>query len=323
MTACTKCSASNKCPLRQITAALNAGLPRGRNGIFNVDKPAGMSSHAVVAAVRRASQVSRVGHAGTLDPMATGVLLVCIGQGVRVAEYLIDHDKKYRARVRLGSETDTYDATGKVVAQHDVHVTPAQVADVLQRFVGKLDQLPPAFSAIKKDGVPQYKRARRGEPVEIVARPVEIFSIELRPTALPEIEFDVHCSKGTYIRSLAHDLGAELGCGAHLTALRRTAVAQFSIDDAVPLEQLREAFANGYAEKFLNPLDEALLQFQAIVVDAAAQKQIEQGSALTCGADYATPLLRAYSTAGECIALLERGAAPDVWKPRKVFSIGD
>jgi tRNA pseudouridine55 synthase len=293
------------------------------NGIFNVDKPAGLSSHTVVNAVRRASKVARVGHAGTLDPMATGVLLVCIGQGVRVTEYLIDHDKKYRARVRLGIETDTYDATGKVVAQKNVDATPAQVADALQSLAGKIEQMPPAFSAIKKDGVPQYKLARRGVAVEMTARQVEIFSIELRQTNLPEVEFDVHCSKGTYIRSLAHDLGAKLGCGAHLTALRRTAVAQFPIEDAVTLDELSDAFANGYAERFLSPLDEALLQFQALVVNDMTIKQIQQGIALTCGADYSTPLLRAYSAAGECVALLERGNAPDTWKPRKVFSISD
>lgn len=321
MSRCSICGAPNDCPLRQITASINSSLPRGMNGIFNVDKPVGISSHSAVAAVRKASNISRVGHAGTLDPMATGVLLVCIGQGVRVTEYLIDHDKKYRARVRLGIETDTYDATGKIVAQNNVRVTPEQVADALNSFVGKIEQLPPAFSAIKKNGVAQYKLARRGEPVEISARQVEIFSIELRPSALPEIEFDAHCSKGTYIRSLAHDLGEKLGCGAHLTALRRTAVAQFAIDDAVSLDQLREAFADGYAEKYLSPLDEALLQFQAIVVDDTTKKQLEQGIALTCGADYSTPLLRAYSTSGDCIALLERGNSPTIWKPRKVFSI--
>jgi len=323
MTTCTRCGAAKECPLRQITPSITSSLPRGMNGIFNIDKPAGVSSHTVVAAVRKASNVSRVGHAGTLDPMATGVLLVCIGQGVRVTEYLIDHDKKYRARVKLGVETDTYDATGKIVAEHDVRIAPEQIIDALNSFVGKIEQMPPAFSAIKKDGVPHYKLARRGVKVETIARQVEIFSVELRPTALPEIEFDVHCSKGTYIRSLAHDLGEKLGCGAHLTALRRTAVAQFSIEEAVSLDQLREAFANGYAEKYLGPLDEALLNFQAIVVDEVTKKQIEQGVALACGAEYSSPLIRAYSSAGDCIALLERGNTQDAWKPKKVFSIGD
>ncbi len=291
------------------------------NGIFNINKPAGMSSHAVVSIVRRASKISRVGHAGTLDPMATGVLLVCIGQAVRVSEYLIDHDKKYRARVRLGIETDTYDATGKVVAQHDVSVTQEQILSALGSFVGKLSQMPPAFSAIKKDGVPLYKLARRGVEVETTPRQVEIYSIDLREASLPDVEFDVHCSKGTYIRSLAHDLGKKLGCGAHLTALTRVASGQFSLDDSVALDELCNAFANGYAEKYLNPLDEALLQFQAVVVDDAAAKQIQQGSSLTCGGEYSTSLLRAYSAAGEFVALLEHGSAPDIWKPRKVFGV--
>lgn len=323
MTQCAVCGAANACPLKQTDASPQTVLPRGLNGIFNIDKPAGVSSHTVVGAVRRASKVSRVGHAGTLDPMATGVLLVCIGQGVRIVEYLIDHDKKYRARVRLGIETDSYDATGQVVAQRDVHVTIAQIEQALASLVGKMDQMPPAFSAIKKAGVPQYKLARQGLQVEMTARAVEIYSIALTESSLPELEFDVHCSKGTYIRSLAHDLGEKLGCGAHLCGLRRTAVAQFTIEEAVTLDQLRDAFANGYAENYLNPLDEALLQFPAIVVNDAAKKQIEQGVALTCGAEYTMPLLRAYSAAGECVALLERGNTAHHWKPKKVFSISD
>jgi tRNA pseudouridine55 synthase len=181
---------------------------RGINGIVNVNKPTGMTSHDVVNAVRRFSHITRIGHAGTLDPMATGVLLICIGQGTRVVEYLTDHDKTYRARVRLGVETDTYDATGQVVATSAVSVTGPQIEIALQDFVGKLKQMPPAFSAIKKDGVPLYKLARRGIEVETEPREIEIYSIDLRETALPDLEFDVHCSKGTYIRSLAHDLGA-------------------------------------------------------------------------------------------------------------------
>jgi tRNA pseudouridine55 synthase len=283
-----------------------------------------MSSHDVVHAVRKASNISRVGHSGTLDPMATGVLLVCVGQAVRVTEYLIDHDKKYRARVRLGIETDTYDAKGSVVAQHDAAgVTREQIVDALKSFVGKIAQMPPAYSAIKKDGVPLYKLARRGEAVETQARSVEIYTIDLREISLPDVEFDVHCSKGTYIRSLAHDLGAQLGCGGHLTALTRTTVGRFSIDDAVTLDQLRDAFANGYAERYLNPLDEALLQFQAIVLDPLTTKNIQQGHMLNCGRQFATPLLRAYSTDGAFVALLERGKAAGVWKPKKVFGIQD
>jgi tRNA pseudouridine55 synthase len=320
---CMICGAAHECPLKQISLPSPRPLPRGIHGILNVDKPAGLSSHSVVAAIRKASNLSRVGHSGTLDPMATGVLLIGVGQGVRVSEYLIDHDKKYHARVRLGVETDTYDATGKIVAQREVTATGDQIVDALQSFVGKLAQMPPAYSAIKKDGVPHYKLARRGEHVDTQPRDVEIFSIAWRGATLPDVEFDVHCSKGTYIRSLAHDLGEKLGCGGHLTALTRTAIGNFSLDDAVSLDQLRDAFANGFAERYVIPMDEALLQFEAIVIDPQTATSIQQGRALACGRTFTTPLLRAYSTSGEFIALLERGQEAGMWKPRKVFSISD
>ena len=300
-------------------------MPRGItpvtsvNGILNINKPTGMTSHDVVAIVRKISGESRVGHAGTLDPMATGVLLVCIGQATRVAEYLTDHDKKYRARVRLGIETDTYDAKGAVVAEQEVHVSREQVEEALRGFVGKISQMPPAYSAIKQNGVPLYKLARQGVEVETVARNVEIYSIALNEFAAPDLEIEIHCSKGTYIRSLAHDLGAKLGAGAHLTALTRTMSGHFSLDTAITLDQLRDAFAQNYVEQFLNPLDEALLQFEAIVVEPGIVKRIQQGNALPCEREYSTPLLRVYSTRGELIALMEHGDAPNVWKPRKVF----
>lgn len=294
-------------------------MASGINGILNIDKPAGMTSHDVVAAVRRASGESRVGHAGTLDPMATGVLLVCLGQATRVVEYLTDHDKKYRARVRLGIETDTYDATGQVVFERPVDVTLDQVTGALERFVGKLQQQPPAYSAIKKDGVPLYKLARQGVEVETEPRSVEIYSIDLAAFTPPEIEINIHCSKGTYIRSLAHDLGEKLGTGANLSGLIRTASGQFTIEEAVSFPQIREALLNCYIEQFLHPIDEALLQFEAIVVEPGIVKRIQQGNPLVCERTYSSSFLRVYSTRGELIALMERGAAPDLWKPKKVF----
>ena len=334
MTACSTCGAVSHCPLKiQIPDPVDS-KPRGMttpalaggarevtsvDGILNVNKPAGMTSHDVVSVVRRFSRLQRVGHAGTLDPMATGVLLVCLGQATRVVEYLSDHDKKYRARVRLGVETDTYDATGAVVAERAVSVTRGNIDAALHGFIGKLSQMPPAYSAIKREGVPLYKLARQGKPVETAPRAVEIFSIDLIEVALPEVEFDVHCSKGTYIRSLAHDLGEKLGCGAHLVALTRTASGQFTLDEAHTLDELRAAFEGSYAERFLLPIDEALLQFEAIVLDTAMAKRIQQGNALACAREYSSSLLRAYSTDGGLIALLERGSAADEWKPKKVF----
>lgn len=325
MPGCPNCGRANTCPL-QFTSTESSAKDfhaRGLNGIFNVNKPASKTSHDIVGRVRRAAHGARVGHAGTLDPMATGVLLVCVGQGVRVSEYLMNHDKKYRARIRLGIATDTEDATGAVIAQREVNVTREQIENALQQFVGKLAQVPPAYSAIKRDGVPLYKRARRGEQIETEPRNVEIFSITLRAIELPDVEVDVHCSKGTYIRALARDVGNALGCGAHLAALTRTASGVFALDDAVALDELTAALEAGYVERYLHPLDEALLHFEAVIVNAELAKQLEQGKTLDCGREYSTPLLRAYTTDGECIALLERGNAPDIWKPKKVFTIAD
>jgi tRNA pseudouridine55 synthase len=237
-----------------------------------------------------------------------------------VTEYLIDHDKKYHVRVRLGIETDTYDAAGTIVAQRAVTVTREQVENALAGFVGKSEQMPPAYSAIKKDGVRMYALARRGVAVERTPRPIEIFSLDVREIALPDVEFDVHSSKGTYIRSLAHDLGAQLGCGACLTALTRTASGRFSLADAITLDQLRDAFEKKCAEHFLNPLDEALLQFQAVIVNQEIARRVLQGNVLSCEREYATPLLRVYAPSGECIALLERGIRAGEWKPHKVFA---
>ncbi len=294
-------------------------MASGLNGIFNVDKPAGMTSHDVVATIRRASQSPRVGHAGTLDPLATGVLLICMGQATRISEYLADHDKKYRARIRLGIETDTYDAAGTVIAERPVDVGREQVEQALQGFVGKQSQRPPAYSAIKQEGVPLYKLARQGVEVETEPRQVEFYSIALLDFAPTVIEIEVHCSKGTYIRSLAHDLGDRLGCGAHIAALTRTASGHMTLADAIGLEKLREALVQGYAAQFLHPLDEALLEFEAVVLEPDMARRIQQGNPWTTDRRYATPLLRAYSRSGQLIALLAQSQVPNLWKPKKVF----
>lgn len=319
MHSCFVCGAPHACPF-QLDIPPRANTARGLNGILNINKPQGKTSHDVVHAIRQMSGGARTGHAGTLDPMATGVLLVCLGRAVRVTEYLTDHDKKYRARVRLGIETDTYDATGTIIAQRAVAVTREQVQDALASFVGKRVQVPPAYSAIKQDGVRLYKLARRGVAIERAPRPIEIYSITLRDIALPEVEFDVHCSKGTYIRTLAHDLGTRLGCGACLTALTRLASGHFTLDDAVTLDELRAAFAQQRVAQYLHPLDEALQQFQAVAVNAENARRITQGHSLHCGRAFATSLLRAYAPDGECIALLEPGKASGEWKPHKVFA---
>ncbi|RME81625.1 MAG: tRNA pseudouridine(55) synthase TruB [Caldilineae bacterium] len=212
-------------------------MGRTKPGVLNIDKPAGMTSHDVVAAVRRHTGIRKVGHAGTLDPLATGVLLVCVGQATRVVEYLQRGQKEYVVRIRLGEETTTYDAEGEVVARHEVPaLTAHELRAVLQGFVGEVMQQPPMYSAVKYRGRPLYKLAREGKKIEARKRPVRIHAFELLRWETPDLEARVVCSPGTYVRSLAHDVGVALGCGAHVQALRRTASGTWRVEDAIPLE---------------------------------------------------------------------------------------
>ncbi|MBA3530322.1 MAG: tRNA pseudouridine(55) synthase TruB, partial [Ardenticatenales bacterium] len=198
--------------------------PAPLDGLLIVDKPQGMTSHDVVARLRRVTRMKKIGHAGTLDPLATGVLVLALGKGTRTLEYLTGQDKVYEATVYLGQSTDSYDAEGEVLTRHEGALPEqSEVEAALDAFRGDIWQKPPIFSALKQGGEPLYKKARRGESVEIEARPVTIYNLVLTFWNPPEVGLYVHCSKGTYIRSLAHDLGVALGVGGHLKALRRTA----------------------------------------------------------------------------------------------------
>ena len=207
------------------------------DGILNLNKPRGWTSHDVVAHVRRLTGIRRVGHAGTLDPMATGVLLICLGQATRIAEYLMAGRKRYQAVVRLGVRTDTHDTDGHVTATAPVVVSRAQLEDVLSHFRGRIQQVPPMVSALKREGQPLYKLARRGITVARPARPIEIHELHLTAWLPPDLTLDLVCSPGTYVRALARDLGELLGCGAHLTALTRLACGDFTLSEAIDLDQ--------------------------------------------------------------------------------------
>lgn len=209
------------------------------DGFIVVDKPAGVTSHDVVRAVRRMAREKKVGHTGTLDPFATGVLPLALGEGTKAIPFLDESVKEYQAVMRLGSATDTQDCTGRVIAEGAWQQTSsADVEEVARRLVGRVSQVPPMFSALKRDGVPLYKLARRGESVERMAREIDIFSLVIDRIDLPEVAFTVSCSRGTYVRTLASDMGEMLGCGAHLVALRRTRSGPFSLAEAVSLEYL-------------------------------------------------------------------------------------
>jgi tRNA pseudouridine55 synthase len=217
------------------------GKPKELEGVLLVDKPGGFTSHDVVARLRRKLAMKRIGHAGTLDPMATGLLIILVGKATRISQYLTNLDKEYEGTIELGKITNSQDADGEVMETRPVPpLTEAEVRTAMQAFLGDQYQTPPMFSAIKVDGVPLYKRARKGEEVEREPRFIRVAGYELTRFALPHLDFRLRCSKGTYVRTLAHDLGQKLGCGAHLSALRRTATDKFRIDAALPLEELEK-----------------------------------------------------------------------------------
>jgi len=251
--------------------------------------------------------------------MATGVLLILLGSAVRLSEYIVDHDKKYRATVKLGVETDTYDATGNVVATHNNAVTVDEIRSALHSFVGKQNQIPPAHSAIQIQGKRAYKMAREGVQLEMQPRAVEFYSIENIEIEGDLVSFDAHCSKGTYIRSLAHDLGAKLGTGGHLSALRRTASGSFEIGSALTLEQVSAAVADNTLAQHVLPMDAAIPQFDAITLDDGQARAIRTGQSIAPPDNLTTRLVRAYDEQHNLLAILERISDTRL-KPHKVLT---
>jgi tRNA pseudouridine55 synthase len=281
-------------------------------GFLNVDKPLGMTSHDVVAKVRRASGIRKIGHAGTLDPLATGVLILCVGGATRLSDYVMHGTKRYRARVRLGITTDTYDAEGAIVAQQDAsHITRDNLQQLFPRFLGDIQQIPPMYSAIKQGGRKLYDLARAGETVERASRAVRIDSLELTDWQPPEFTLDVTCSAGTYIRSLAYDLGEALGVGAHLSGLARTASGVFTLENATPLDTLLTDFGS----HLITPAV-ALAEYPTLTLDAAAQAELVHGRAIA-GDDADGTIRMAYDAQQRLVAVLR--AEGGRLRPQKVF----
>ena len=236
------------------------------DGVLNVSKPAGWTSHDVVAKLRGSLGIRKVGHAGTLDPMATGVLPVLLGKGTRLSEYLVEWDKEYEAVMRLGQDTDTQDATGAVIQERSyAGLTEESIRTAAAQFLGALQQVPPMYSALKVEGQPLYKLARAGKTVERAPRPITIYQLEVLKVEIPDVSFRVTCSKGTYIRTLCADIGETLGVGGHLRQLCRTRVGPFHIEDAVsPLEIDQEFLSNGQNQVVLG-LDAVLSHLPEVV----------------------------------------------------------
>ena len=248
------------------------------NGILVVDKPAGISSNDVVQQAKRLFGAQKVGHTGSLDPLATGVLPLCFGEATKFSQYLLDADKKYWAQVRLGITTETGDADGEVIAQADASsVTPAHAVAALETFVGEIEQIPSMYSALKHQGQPLYKLARKGIEVERAPRQVSIYSAELLQFSEASIELRVHCSKGTYIRSLAEDLGAALGCGAHVSALRRLAAGPYEEGQATTLAELCETNDMQEMDALLLPVSSAVDSWPAVRLHEDTAHYVRQG----------------------------------------------
>ena len=236
------------------------------NGIINVYKEKGYTSHDVVAILRKIAGQKKIGHTGTLDPDATGVLPVCLGRATKVCDLLTDHDKTYETVLLLGKTTDTQDISGEILKEHPTdHLNEVEVAKVIENFKGTYDQIPPMYSALKVNGKKLYELAREGKTVERKSRKVTIYQIHIKKIQLPRVSMEVTCSKGTYIRTLCHDIGNRLGTGGCMEELTRTKVGRFELKDSLKLEELSDLAQNGRLEDALIPLDQMFSELQSVV----------------------------------------------------------
>jgi len=258
------------------------------DGVVLLDKPSGMSSQSAVTSVKRLLHAEKAGHTGTLDPMATGLLPVCLGEATKYSQDLLDADKAYLAQLRFGIQTDTGDAQGQIIAEKstaevvDNAMAKSLIDAMLPRFIGEIQQVPPMYSALKRDGKPLYEYARSGIEIEREARRITIYSIKLLNIQWPVIDIEVHCSKGTYIRVLAEDMGHALGCGAHLIGLRRTMVGHLSLAQSASLESLQ------YSAPQILPVDALLQTLPELTVDDIQAKRLEMGQRVPCAVNIAT-----------------------------------
>ena len=284
-----------------------------------LDKPLGFSSNQALQKVKWLFQAAKAGHTGTLDPLATGLLPLCFGEATKFAHYLTDADKTYIATIKLGVTTNTGDAEGEVLATHSVNVSPAQFAQACAQFVGEISQIPPMYSALKHEGKALYEYARAGVEIERASRLITIHSIQVNSFEYDVANISVSCSKGTYIRTLAEDIGAVLGCGAHLIGLRRTKTANYNIEQAVTLAQF-EAMNLEQRQAALMPMDSAVLHLPAIVLDADSTHYLRQGQAVWQSRINAKGLLRLYNEQQEFLGLGEQDSDGKIAPKRLIIN---
>jgi tRNA pseudouridine55 synthase len=284
------------------------------NGVLVVVKPPKLTSHDVVDMVRRLSGIRRIGHTGTLDPLATGLLILCIGRATRLAEYIVGQAKTYEATIYFGRETTTYDAEGETTLERPVDVTDESLVSALEQFRGQIYQVPPMFSAIKVKGQRLYKHARLGREIERQARRVTIFELEIMEWKSPELRLRILCSSGTYIRSLAHDLGRSLGCGAYLTRLTRTAIGNFTVEQATTLTGLD---SENWLSKLM-PLDAAVWHLPKLILTVDEGNLLASGQKVSFRAGQPeAALVRAYDSDSRFVGVVN--LVEGRWKPRKIF----
>ncbi len=295
-------------------------------GVICLDKPEGISSFFAVKKVSRLLDTKKAGHTGTLDPMATGVLVIMLGSCTRFIDFLPESEKSYTARVMLGKNTDTLDITGDILEEKDVNVTEDELKKTAEKFLGDILQVPPMYSALRKDGVRLYDLARQGVEVEREPRKVQIKELKIYDFDGSSFSMDVTCSAGTYIRSLAFDIGESLGTGACLTSLRRTASNGFSIDKSLTLEEIEKHLENEDIEKYILPIENALKSYEAVTVSEAQGKRFRNGGELDLNRihkDFCNSLYRIFAPDGSFLGLGEADTENNSLKPKRVFSANE
>ncbi len=296
------------------------------DGVLNIDKPEGLTSMDVVRHIKRVSRVKRVGHGGTLDPFATGVIVICLGQGTKMMQDLVDGSKIYRGVVELGVETDTYDVQGAVIRRMDAsEVTLDGFTTTMGKFIGVIDQVPPMYSALKRQGKRLYELARAGVEIDRDPRRVEVNEIKVIEWNFPLVEIEVRCGRGFYMRSLAHDLGEKLGCGAHLKSLKRIKNGPFYIGEALTLQQVEKKFGDSSWKQIVRAPDTIVSHLRTIIIGGKAEQALRQGQSLSLGQKTfptrSNERCRAYSTDGRFIGIIVFDATASRWQPQRVFNI--
>lgn len=304
------------------------GRPRKKfrdvHGVFLLDKPQGISSNDIMQKVKRLFQANKAGHTGALDPLATGMLPICLGEATKFSQFLLDSDKRYFVTAKLGERTDTSDAEGQVVETREVNVFEADILAALPQFRGDILQVPTMFSALKHNGKPLYEYARQGITVEREARPITIFELKFVEYQAPYLSLEVHCSKGTYIRTLVDDLGEVLGCGAHVSVLRRLAVGDYPVEEMMPIEELQllaESFPQQELDRLLLPMDTAVASLAALNLTESQTKAVKFGQRVKFeNSEQIYGLVRLFSNKQQFLGVAEI-TSDNVIRPNRMVNI--